>query len=81
MWKFLAKRDRGDGRSPNPSAAAAGAKTQVVNPQRERAFSAALERAVITLMLIAGILSGGFLFLWEFLARIGRIAGALGIAR
>ena len=65
-----------DRRSPGLEPLLAGMETKVC-PERERAVSSALERGLMTVVILAFLLSGGFIFVWEVLAKVHRIASAL----
>jgi hypothetical protein len=68
-----------DSRSPGPDPLPPG--KVAVHADHERAVSAALERAAVTLMMIAALLWGGFVFLARFTASVEHIRVVLGIPR
>jgi hypothetical protein len=80
MSNQVLTRERTDGRSPGLLTLPGGAEVRV-DPGRERAVSSALERALLTLLLILALLCGGILFVREVAAAVGRIGVAVGVGR
>jgi hypothetical protein len=77
MLDYLRKRRGADDSRPRLDPVLAGAKA-TVHPEQERALACALERGLITVMLVATLLCGGFLVFGKVVASIHRIAAALG---
>jgi hypothetical protein len=80
MGTYVSTRPRADGRPPNLEPLLPGNEAKV-SPERERAVSSALERGLVTLVMILGVLCGGFVLMGAFAASVARIGAALRIGR